>query len=171
MNQANCLIALGGNIGDTAHVFSKSVGLIKERIGVVEKVSSWHETEPVLHSVSPQFGQRNYLNGAVLVRAGLEPEKVLQNLLAIEAKLGRDRAVSQLPWSSRIIDLDLLGVGDLVINSPNLTLPHPLLHQRCFVLKPLAEIAPDWVHPVLKKSVREMLSDLEEKERGKEKTG
>src|SRR5690242_12841955 len=102
-------------------------------------------------------GSPAFLNGVAEVRTGLGPHALLQRLLEIERSLGRQR---QQKWDSRPIDLDLLLFGDRVLNDPDLKLPHPRMHERRFVLQPLAELAPDVIHPSLGKRMVELLSVL-----------
>jgi 2-amino-4-hydroxy-6-hydroxymethyldihydropteridine diphosphokinase len=103
--------------------------------------------------------QPNYLNAVLSVSTTLEPQEILQQLLAVEQLLGRDRS-PQKRWEPRSIDLDLLFVGELVESSAALTLPHPEIPHRDFVLQPLEEIAPDYVHPIVKRSIASLLEDL-----------
>ncbi len=104
-------------------------------------------------------GQERYLNGAVAIDTALPPRGLLEALLAIEAALGRDRA-SEPRWGSRTLDLDLLLYGDLVLDQEGLRVPHPRLHERAFVLAPLAEIAPEAVHPVLRQTAASLYATL-----------
>lgn len=102
------------------------------------------------------------MNAVAQVETELAPEKLMETLLAIERELGRDRAAT-VPKGPRTIDLDLLLYDDRVIHMSGLTVPHPAMHTRRFVLDPLAEIAPNAVHPVLKRTARELLSTLNPK--------
>jgi 2-amino-4-hydroxy-6-hydroxymethyldihydropteridine diphosphokinase len=120
----------------------------------VAAVSSYHETDPVGFTEQPRF-----LNGALLLETELAPLELMRALLVIEGAMGRDRAAG-LPKGPRTIDLDLLLMGDQIISSAELTLPHPEMAQRRFVLEPLAEIAPAMVDPVSGRTVREMLKRL-----------
>ena len=121
-------------------------------LGRVLAVSRFVSTAPVGYTQQPDF-----LNGALLLETGLLPGELLRAMLAIEQAMGRDRSAAAPPKGPRLIDLDLLIYDDLVLAAPGLTLPHPEMHQRAFVLGPLAEIAPEWLHPGLRVSVRELL--------------
>lgn len=123
-------------------------------LGRVVRVSSFHRTEPVCYRDQPEF-----LNAAALLETPLAPAPLLHGLLRIEAEMGRDRG-SAPPKGPRIIDLDLLLYDGLVLATPELILPHPAMHERRFVLAPLAEIAPEWPHPVLRATVGALLAQL-----------
>lgn len=111
-----------------------------------------HETEPWGVKDQPRF-----INMAIEVETELDPPKLLEILKTIEGEIGRRESYK---WGPRVIDLDILLYNDFVINTPELHIPHPHMHEREFVLRPLAEIAPDKIHPVLKKSVKELLSEI-----------
>jgi 2-amino-4-hydroxy-6-hydroxymethyldihydropteridine diphosphokinase len=123
-------------------------------------VSRLIETEPLIHPDDPERSQPAYLNGAVLLESDLSPEEVLQKLLSIESELGRQRFVGQPRWRPRHIDLDLIAADNLVLHSSTLTVPHPEMHKRRFVLAPMAEVWGDWVHPIIGKDVRALLDAL-----------
>ena len=153
-------IALGSNlesneIGNREANLREAIERLRE-LGEVREVSSFYDTEPVGYVDQPRF-----LNGALLLETELEPLELMRGLLEIERGMGRERegAVAKGP---RVIDLDLLLYGQSVMNTAELTLPHPEMQERRFVLEPLAEIAPGMVHPVLGVRVGEMLSGLGE---------
>jgi 2-amino-4-hydroxy-6-hydroxymethyldihydropteridine diphosphokinase len=115
-------------------------------------VSSWYLTEPIGLD-DPEW----FINGVILLETSLSPEGLLAQLLEIEASLGRKRTVK---WGPRSIDLDLLSYDQLIMRRPELTLPHPFLEKRRFVLEPMAEIAPDYVHPILQKTIAKLRDEL-----------
>lgn len=148
---ALAFIALGSNVGDRdAHLSYARAEL--EELGALEAVSSIYETEPV---GGPSQGP--YLNQVVALDTAAEPEALLRALLALERDRGRDREI-ETPNGPRTLDLDLLFYDGRAIRTRALTVPHPRLHERRFVLAPLAEIAPDHVHPTLLRSVRALLA-------------
>ena len=114
-----------------------------------------------LRETAPVGGvpQGLYLNAAATLRTGLSPRELLDGLLAIERAHGRDR-LTEARWGPRTLDLDLILYGDLIINEPGLVLPHPRMHERSFVLEPLAEIAPGWVVPGRGRTVSDLLAGL-----------
>jgi 3-oxoacyl-[acyl-carrier protein] reductase len=151
---ATAYIALGSNLGDRRAYLNRALAELRSRSGVeVARVSSVYETAPV----GGPAGQAPYLNAAAELHTTLPPAALLQLLLEVESGLGRVRAERDGP---RTIDLDVLFYDDMVRDDPELTLPHPRLHQRLFVLQPLAEIAPGLIHPVLKKAIADLRGDL-----------
>ena len=141
-------VALGSNLGDKEANLRKALGLLEERGVEVVKTSSFICTEPYGVTDQPQF-----LNGVCEVRTSLVPLALLHTLLEIEQEMGRVRLRH---WGERNIDLDLLLYEDVVMDTPELKLPHPDMQNRDFVLLPLAEIAPELVHPILQKSIEEL---------------
>ena len=147
------LIALGSNLGDRQQNLVKAVELIKEKCRIL-KTSPIYETPPMYNEA-----QGSFLNAAALVATPLSASELMEFLLSVEEKMGRVRTVKNAP---RIIDLDLLFYGDLAINDHGLEIPHPLMQERLFVLQPLNDISPDYVHPVLKKTVKRLFSELKD---------
>ena len=148
-------IALGSNLvseyGDREANLREAV-LRLEKLGEVKAASSFHDTEPVGYVDQPRF-----LNGAAVLETSLDPVELMRALLGIEQAMGRERILAKGP---RLIDLDLLLYGARVMNTAELTLPHPEMQERRFVLEPLSEVAAEWVHPVLGMTVGKMLERL-----------
>ena len=144
-------IALGANLGDRSANIERAIDILRNTLGiVVKRVSSVREYDAVGGPPdSPPF-----LNAAAEIETTLSPRELLDALLQTERSLGRQRREK---WGPRLIDLDLLLYGDRVIDGPDLKIPHPLMHERRFVLEPLAQIAPDAIHPLLSKAVRDLL--------------
>lgn len=145
-------IGIGSNLGDREQHCLKAIRLFSDKGVLVRRRSSMYETEPWGVKDQPRF-----VNMAIEGETALTPARLLEVLKMIEDEVGR---VETFRWGPRVIDLDILLYDDLVMSTPELTIPHPRMHEREFVLRPLAEIAPDKTHPVLKKTVKELLSDL-----------
>ncbi len=144
-------LALGSNLANRAENLNSAINALNShrRIRVLKK-SSFYETEPV---GGPDQGR--FLNAVVEIETSLEPEDLLRTVLSIESDLGR---VRREHWGPRTIDIDILTLDDLVYVSPTLSIPHPLMHERGFVLRPLLEIAPDFKHPVFGTSGLDLLN-------------
>ena len=146
------MIGLGSNLGERDKNIRTALEKMQEKGIELLRVSSVLETEPYGYTDQPKF-----LNAVCLVETNLTPDQLLDALLEIEKEMGR---VRERKWGPRIIDLDIIFYEDLVLESERLIVPHPDMHNRWFVLAPLAEICPDYVHPKLKKTVRELLQEL-----------
>jgi 2-amino-4-hydroxy-6-hydroxymethyldihydropteridine diphosphokinase len=140
-------ISLGSNVGDREMYLQLAVGLIAYRIGKIKKLA------PVVETPSWGFESIPFLNTCLAIETSYDPREILKQLLEIETYLGRNRALKN-GYQARTIDLDILFYDTLEINTTALTLPHPRLELRQFVLTPLAEIAPQFIHPVLNKSIK-----------------
>lgn len=147
-------LILGSNIGNSKLTLQKALLDIEREIGRLMALSTRYETAPW-----GVIDQPNYLNQVVKVETALSPRETLNKVLAIEARLGRTRKEK---WEARIIDIDILYFDQAIIDEPDLKIPHPLLHLRSFVLTPLAEIAPGFVHPIFKLSTWALLDRLQD---------
>jgi 2-amino-4-hydroxy-6-hydroxymethyldihydropteridine diphosphokinase len=147
------LLLLGGNVGDPLVTFAQAEADIEERIGPIRSRSRDHWTLPWGFS-----DHRLFLNRALLMHTKLDPRTVLERSLAIEADFGRVRSTSG--YSSRTLDIDLLLAEELTMDEPDLVIPHPRLHQRAFALAPAADIAPLQQHPLLHRTILDLLNDV-----------
>ena len=160
MNRVALLI--GGNQGDRRALIGQATELIRERIGSVVAVSGVYETEPwgEFEVGSDELGVKRFFNRALVVDTEMTAQEVLHEALEIESELGRVRKEGSRLYSSRPMDIDLIFYNEEVIETEELTIPHPRMHLRQFVLEPLAEIMPGYRHPVLGVTVREVLEGV-----------
>lgn len=145
-------ISFGSNIGDRKKAIEAALDLINQNQMKITKRSKIYETEPYGYTDQPIF-----LNGAVEVETELNCREVLERLLNIEKEVGR---VRKFKWGPRLIDLDIIFFNDEIYDEENLKVPHVDMQNRDFVLKPLNELCPDFIHPVFKKTIKELLEDL-----------
>ena len=148
-------LGIGGNIGDKKKNFIYCRKLIEKSLGKIILLSPVYETPPWGFS-----SENNFWNQVVCCETNFEPETLLKEIHQIEILFGRDRKSDG--YNSREMDIDILYFDDFIIESESLIIPHPLIHKRLFVLKPLSDIAPDLIHPVLKKTSLQMLYDCKD---------
>lgn len=148
------VLIIGGNLGNRLLLIEKTVDLLIQVFGLPNKASSVYESSPWGGNSSG-----NFLNQVLVFYTDLNPEKVLSHIQEIEKSLGRQR---DLKWGNRTMDIDILYYGEKVISSEYLQIPHPFIADRKFVLEPLTEILPDFIHPVLKVSNKQMNMDCQD---------
>ena len=151
MKKQTAFLLLGANLGDRKSNLEKAAHWIEKRIGFIKAKSALYETKPWGKPDQPDF-----LNQVLLLETDQSPGHLLKTALTIEHEMGRIRKEK---WGARLIDIDLLYVGNQIVHSEALTLPHPGIAHRRFVLEPLAELAPDFIHPVLNKSHLQLLTE------------
>ena len=144
----------GANLGDCISTMAIALQLLEKQAGQIIKVSSIYETEPW-----GDVDQPNYFNQAIELATALSPIELLKVTKEIEKKLGRTK---QKKWQSRLIDIDILFYAHLQISTPELTIPHPHIHRRNFVLVPILEIAPLKRHPIFRKTIEELYLESED---------
>ena len=150
-------IGFGSNQGDSVRICLRAVSSLRDHPLIeVSKVSSLYRTRPV-----GEVEQDWFINGVIECETSLSPKALLGFLQKLEAEFGRIR---EIHWGPRTLDLDILAFGSMESTSPELTIPHPLIQERLFVLVPLAEIAQDWIHPYLGATARELLDRLSTRE-------
>lgn len=154
MASETVFLLLGSNLGDREHIVNQACSMIAERCGDIVSKSDLYESEPWGFDAEQWF-----LNQVVKIGTSLSPDELMTTLLAIEKSLGRDRSTPHEGYVSRPIDLDILYFGDKIVDTEKVTTPHPRLHLRRFTLLPLCDIAPGFVHPLLKKTNRQLLEE------------
>jgi len=147
----NVFISLGGNLGNTLEIFKNSYLEIEKKIGRISAFSKIYQT-----AAWGKTDQADFLNQVISLETDLNPEKIMSTLLEIELFFGRRRDVI---WGPRILDLDILFLGNQIVSSENLAIPHPQIAHRRFVLIPMVEIAPHFMHPVLQQTMSELLEE------------
>lgn len=146
-------LSLGSNMGESQTILEAAIETLAQTPGILlEARSNWYQTK----AVGP--AQPDYLNGCVTLQVEILPQQLLEILLGIEQQFGR---VRHERWGPRTLDLDLLLYDDLILDTPNLQIPHPRMRDRAFVLVPLAEIAPDWIEPVSRCVIKELLKGVD----------
>ena len=150
-------VLLGSNLGDRELLVNQACKMLEERCGEIVAKSRLYESEPWGFQAEHWF-----LNQVVEIRTSLSPDVLMQTLLTIEKELGRDRSMPHQGYVSRPMDLDILYYGKDIIDTEMVTAPHPRLHQRRFTLLPLCDIAPDFMHPLLKKSNLQLLDECQD---------
>lgn len=154
MNQV--VLMLGGNQGDVKETLLKTIKELTNKVGSITNQSAIYKTKAWGITDQPDF-----LNQAIVLKTNLLPEKVMEMCLSIEQILGRTRKENN-KWGERIIDIDLIFYNNEIVDTPSLKIPHPFLHQRNFVLTPLTEILPNFLHPVLNKTIKELSEGCED---------
>lgn len=149
---AEVFLLLGSNMGDSQKYLQEARLALQHQIGTLLATSSVYQT-----AAWGKTNQPDFLNQVLNMETALEPFEVLNRCLGIEQGLGR---VREEKWAARTIDIDILFYDSMIVNHENLVIPHPFLHERAFTLIPLVELAPEWVHPVLKKSMTDLLASL-----------
>ncbi|PZV13517.1 MAG: 2-amino-4-hydroxy-6-hydroxymethyldihydropteridine diphosphokinase [Leptolyngbya sp.] len=146
-------IALGSNLGNSLETLENAVAVLAKTPGILVKArSQWYQTK----AIGPP--QPDYLNGCAILQTTQQPLILLNTLLEIEQQFGRVRQGRNAP---RTLDLDLLLFDDIVLNEPELEIPHPRMVERAFVLVPLAEVAPDWIEPISGKAIAELVQAVD----------
>lgn len=150
-------LSLGANLGNKAKNLSSAIELILNEIGTVEKVSGVYNSEPWGFEAEHCF-----YNMIVEVHTELNPQDLLRSCQNVEKTIGRIKTHDTFGYTSRVIDIDIVFYEDQIINEEHLIIPHYLMHERFFVLKPMNELAPNFVHPKLKKSIAELLKECDD---------
>ena len=157
MASESVFVLLGSNLGDRKLLVNQACKLMEERCGEIVAKSRLYESEPWGFQAEHWF-----LNQVVKMKTSMSPDALMQSLLEIEKELGRDRTTPHDGYVSRPMDLDILYFGNEIIETQWVTAPHPRLHQRRFTLLPLCDIAPDFMHPTLKKTNLQLLDECQD---------
>lgn len=157
MASESVFVLLGSNLGDREFLVNQAISMIEERCGEIIMRSGMYESEPWGFKSEQWF-----LNEVVLLDTYFSPDELMTTLLSIEKTLGRDRTMPHNGYVSRPMDLDILYFGDKIVDTQMVVAPHPRLHLRRFTLLPLCDIAPDFVHPVLKLTNRQLLEQCDD---------
>ncbi len=150
-------LGIGTNLGDKKANLQQAVELLSEYVGEVIAVSSFYASAPWGFD-----SENDFLNAVLVLETDLSPQKVLSKTKEIELKMGRKSKTITSLYADRIIDIDILFYGNLVVNLPELKIPHPFIQERDFVLCPLSEIAPELIHPVLNKNIKTLWTELQD---------
>lgn len=160
---ATTYFLLGGNLGDRFYYLDKAAELIEDRVGTIVKQSSYYETEPW----GFDHEENLFMNKVLVVKTALPPEKILRITQKIEHSLGRSKnrnaENTNRKYDARKIDVDILFHDDCIVQQRDLSIPHPHLHERLFTLAPLCEINPNLQHPVMQKTIKQLLHECKDK--------
>lgn len=154
LDTTDAYLLLGSNMGDSKKILETATAMIAQQVGYVKAISSFYATEAWGKTDQPAF-----INQALMVNTALTARQLLDTVLAIEQKIGRVRIEK---WGARLIDIDIIFFGNEIINQPDLVVPHPYMHVRRFVLLPMEEIAPGFLHPVHHKSIKTLNHQLDD---------
>lgn len=149
------ILSIGTNRGDKAQNLQKALELIEAKAGKIVATSSVYETDPWGYK-----GQSKYFNQVVICNSNFSAENLLKEILQIEKKMGRKR--NSIKYDTRIMDIDILFYDNAIVKTKSLTIPHPLIHKRNFVLIPLHEIIPEYIHPLYKKTIKQLLKECDD---------
>ena len=150
----NAYLGIGSNLGNRLQQLNVAITRLAEIAGNILAISDFYETTSWGYESPNQF-----LNAAIQIETSLSPHALLSTIQQIEHEMGRMSKSQDLQYTDRPIDIDILMYDNLILQTPDLVLPHPLMHERLFVLQPLSEIAPNLIHPVLKKMIEELRKD------------
>ena len=159
-HQMKLVVGLGANLGQRRQTLEGAIAALSADVGTFLGASELRETKPLVLSGENPSDVPAYLNGAVLLESKFQPKAIIEMLHTIERRFGRRREDESKRWQSRLIDLDLLALEEIIVNENRIVIPHPELHKRDFMLEPFVDLWPDWFHPILKKKAVELLREL-----------